>query len=154
MQHLLQAIVADAASLEHYRDQPIDLQISTDKWLICDIDEIRSAVSNLIFNAVKYTPAGTPIQIRWRDEGQGVCLEVDDQGDGIAEHHLERLTERFYRVDKGRSSDAGGTGLGLAIVKHVLQRHGAHLTITSELGNGSCFSCHFPAAMTIDKIAV
>ena len=152
--HLLRSIEHDVESLEQYRDHQIELQFETDKWLVCDMDEMRSAVSNLVFNAVKYTPAGTRIILRWRNEGEGACIDVEDEGEGIAEHHLERLTERFYRVDKGRSVDAGGTGLGLAIVKHVLQRHGALLTISSEQGKGSCFSCHFPAVMCIDSISV
>jgi two-component system phosphate regulon sensor histidine kinase PhoR len=151
---LLQSIIDDAYSVEHYREQKITLNLATDKWLICDLDEIRSAVSNLVFNAVKYTPAQSEIMVSWLEDQEGVCIEVKDNGDGIAEHHLERLTERFYRVDKGRSSDAGGTGLGLAIVKHVLQRHGANLHIDSELGKGSSFKCCFPESIAIEKISV
>lgn len=151
---LLQSIVDDARSLEHYRDHQISLNVETEKWLVCDIDEIRSAISNLVFNAVKYTPAGCEIVVSWRLDEDGACLEVADKGEGIAQHHLERLTERFYRVDKGRSNDAGGTGLGLAIVKHVLQRHGARLLINSELGQGSQFKCCFPATVVVEKIAI
>lgn len=149
---LLQSIIEDAHTLEHYRDHRIDLQLDTEKWLVCDVDEIRSAVSNLVFNAVKYTPEGCRIRLCWREDEEGACLDVIDEGEGIAEHHLERLTERFYRVDKGRSNDAGGTGLGLAIVKHVLQRHGARLLVNSELGKGSSFTCCFPAAVVVEKI--
>ena len=151
---LLQSIIDDANKVEHFRDHHFTLSIEADKWLICDVDEVRSAVSNLVFNAVKYTPESCQIKLYWRQEGEGYCIEVQDEGEGIAEHHLERLTERFYRVDKGRSSDAGGTGLGLAIVKHVLQRHGAILHISSELGKGSSFKCCFPANMTVEKINV
>ncbi len=151
---LLQSIIDDAHNVEHFRDHRFSLNVETDKWLICDIDEVRSAVSNLVFNAVKYTPAASQIDIFWRQEGENFCIAVEDNGDGIADHHLERLTERFYRVDKGRSSDAGGTGLGLAIVKHVLQRHGANLNITSEIGHGSCFSCCFPSRIVIENINV
>lgn len=151
---LLQSVIEDAYNLEHYRDHRIELQLETEKWLVCDVDEIRSAISNLVFNAVKYTPAGCQITLRWHEQEEGACLEVVDTGEGIAEHHLERLTERFYRVDKGRSNDAGGTGLGLAIVKHVLQRHGAQLQISSELGKGTRFSCDFPAAIVVEKIPV
>jgi two-component system phosphate regulon sensor histidine kinase PhoR len=151
---LLQAIIDDAHNAEHYRDQRFTLNLDTDKWLICDVDELRSAISNLVFNAVKYTPPACQITINWREEDKTVCIEVTDDGDGIAEHHLERLTERFYRVDKGRSNDAGGTGLGLAIVKHVLQRHGANLVISSELGKGSSFKCCFPKTMAVEKITV
>lgn len=154
MSKLLQSIVEDARTLEHYRDQQLSLELDTEKWLVCDADEIRSAISNLVFNAVKYTPEACRINITWREDDEGACLQVTDEGEGIAEHHLERLTERFYRVDKGRSNDAGGTGLGLAIVKHVLQRHGARLVINSELGKGSSFDCHFPAAIVVEKISV
>ncbi|MCX4186421.1 phosphate regulon sensor histidine kinase PhoR [Methylophaga sp. OBS4] len=151
---LLQAIIDDAHSTEHYRDQRFTLNLDTDKWLICDVDELRSAISNLVFNAVKYTPPACQITLNWREEDEAVCIEVSDDGEGIAEHHLERLTERFYRVDKGRSNDAGGTGLGLAIVKHVLQRHGANLVISSEQGKGSSFKCCFPKTMSVEKITV
>jgi len=151
---LLKSIIDDAQNVEHFREHQISLNLETDKWLICDIDEIRSAVSNLVFNAVKYTPAASQIDISWRQDGDNFCITVEDNGEGIAEHHLERLTERFYRVDKGRSSDAGGTGLGLAIVKHVLQRHGANLNISSELGNGSCFKCCFPTRIIVENINV
>ena len=151
---LLQSIIEDARSLEHYRDHKIDLELATERWLVCDVDEIRSAISNLVFNAVKYTPADCQIHISWRLDDEGACLEVADEGEGIAEHHLERLTERFYRVDKGRSNDKGGTGLGLAIVKHVLQRHGARLEISSELGQGTRFKCCFPATIVVEKITV
>ncbi|WP_438970748.1 phosphate regulon sensor histidine kinase PhoR [Methylophaga sp.] len=151
---LLQSIIDDAYKVEHYRDHQFTLTLETDRWLICDIDELRSALSNLVFNAVKYTPPACQISLIWRQQDEDFCIEVNDQGEGIAEHHLDRLTERFYRVDKGRSSDAGGTGLGLAIVKHVLQRHGANLEITSELGKGSTFKCRFPARIVVEKINV
>lgn len=151
---LLSSIVEDARSLEHYRDHRINLTLDSEKWLVCDVEEIRSAISNLVFNAVKYTPEGCEIDVSWREEGDDGCLSVTDKGPGIAEHHLDRLTERFYRVDKGRSHDKGGTGLGLAIVKHVLQRHGARLEISSELGQGSCFKCCFPTSIMVEKITV
>jgi len=151
---LLAAIIDDAKCLQHYREHQIQLLINTDKWLVCDVDELRSAISNLVFNAVKYTPAGCVITVSWRQDTDGLTIEVADEGEGIAEHHLDRLTERFYRVDKGRSNDAGGTGLGLAIVKHVLQRHGARLAISSELGKGTQFKCSFPASIVVDKIPV
>jgi len=109
-----------------------------------DEGELRSAFSNLVVNAVKYTPDGGSIDIQWYESNGTACLTVTDSGPGIAAHHIPRLTERFYRVDEGRAADAGGTGLGLAIVKHVLARHGARLEIDSELGRGSRFSCVFP----------
>ena len=108
--------------------------------------ELYSAVVNLLNNAVRYTPDGGRIQLRWlwRDDGGGE-IEVQDSGIGIARDHLGRLTERFYRVDGSRSRDTGGTGLGLSIVKHVAQRHGGEIEVQSEPGKGSCFRLVLPA---------
>lgn len=108
--------------------------------------ELQSALSNLVTNAVRYTPAPGRIVVRWQvdSDGQGE-FSVQDSGPGIATEHLPRLTERFYRVDRSRSRETGGTGLGLAIVKHVAQRHGAQLRIQSQLGQGSRFAIVFPA---------
>jgi two-component system phosphate regulon sensor histidine kinase PhoR len=109
--------------------------------------ELQSALSNLISNAVRYTPGGGRIVVRWeRAADGGAVFSVQDTGPGIAPEHIPRLTERFYRVDRSRSRETGGTGLGLAIVKHVLQRHGASLDIRSTLGKGSTFSVHLPPA--------
>ncbi|NLW04096.1 MAG: PAS domain-containing sensor histidine kinase, partial [Pseudomonadaceae bacterium] len=108
----------------------------------------RSAFSNLVFNAIRYTPAGTEITLRWYQNAAGAHLEVDDKGQGIDPAALPHLTERFYRIDKGRSSSTGGTGLGLAIVKHVLLRHQGQLEVTSKPNVGSCFTCHFPVQVT------
>ncbi|THF54593.1 MAG: phosphate regulon sensor histidine kinase PhoR, partial [Methylophaga nitratireducenticrescens] len=140
---LLAAIVEDAKRLEHFNSHQITLQILSDKWLLADVDELRSAISNLVFNAVKYTPEQCAIEVVWQVEQNVPSISVIDHGDGIEARHLERLTERFYRVDSGRSREAGGTGLGLAIVKHVLQRHNAALTIDSQIGQGSRFTCVF-----------
>lgn len=108
--------------------------------------ELHSAFSNLASNAVRYTPSGGRITLRWRSLlGGGAVFEVEDTGIGIDSRHLPRLTERFYRVDRGRSRESGGTGLGLAIVKHVLERHQATLSIESRLGVGSTFMAIFPA---------
>ncbi len=108
--------------------------------------ELVSAFSNLITNALRYTPSGGLVQVRWLLQSDGSAqLQVRDTGPGIEPAHLARLTERFYRVDHSRSRETGGTGLGLAIVKHALQRHGARLQIESQLGQGSVFSVHFPA---------
>ncbi len=112
--------------------------------------ELASAFGNLVSNAVRYTPAGGVIQIRWRvfDSGLGDAVgefSVSDTGIGIAAEHIPRLTERFYRVDRGRSRESGGTGLGLAIVKHALLRHQAEMRIVSQPGQGSTFSARFPA---------
>ena len=109
--------------------------------------ELYSAMSNLVTNAVRYTPEGGLVRVSWAllADGRGE-FQVRDTGPGIAPEHLPRLTERFYRVDRSRSRETGGTGLGLAIVKHVAQRHGAELRIESQPGRGSCFSIIFPAA--------
>jgi two-component system phosphate regulon sensor histidine kinase PhoR len=118
-----------------------------DAWLAGASSELDSALANLLVNAVRYTPAGGRIDADWRwlDDGRGV-LEVRDTGIGIAREHLPRLTERFYRVDSGRSRASGGTGLGLSIVKHVVQRHGGEIEIDSEPGRGSTFRLTLPAA--------
>lgn len=109
-------------------------------------DEIISVCSNLIHNAIRYTPANTTITIVWEKQETGeVLFSVEDRGRGIAAEHIGHLTERFYRVDKGRSQDAGGTGLGLAIVQHTIQRHGGRLEIKSTVGKGSTFSVYFPS---------
>ena len=108
--------------------------------------ELQSAMSNLVSNAIRYTPAGGRVHVAWHGlpEGQ-VEFAVTDSGPGIAPEHIPRITERFYRVDRSRSRETGGTGLGLAIVKHVVQRHGGHLSIQSVLGQGSRFSFVLPA---------
>ena len=111
--------------------------------------ELRSAFSNLIFNAVQYTPNKGEINIRWYADANGAHLEVRDTGIGISAEHIPRLTERFYRVDTARSRESGGTGLGLAIVKHVLNRHDAQLHIESEVSKGSTFTCDFPLGLTV-----
>jgi two-component system phosphate regulon sensor histidine kinase PhoR len=109
--------------------------------------ELLSAMGNLVSNAVRYTPAGGEIHLRWERRADGAAeFEVRDSGPGIAREHLPRLTERFYRVDGSRSRDTGGTGLGLSIVKHVVQRHGGELDIQSELGRGSTFRILLPAS--------
>ncbi len=107
-------------------------------------DELRSAFGNLVSNAIRYTPDGGQITLRWMESGHDGRFEVSDTGIGIAPEHLSRLTERFYRVDKSRSRETGGTGLGLAIVKHILLRHGGRLEISSEVGSGSTFSAVLP----------
>jgi two-component system, OmpR family, phosphate regulon sensor histidine kinase PhoR len=112
--------------------------------------ELHSAISNLVNNAVRYTPSGGLITATWEIlPDQRIQLAVVDTGPGIASEHLPRLTERFYRVDRSRSRESGGTGLGLAIVKHVMQRHGGELKIESELGKGSKFSLIFPVSRMV-----
>ncbi len=116
--------------------------------------ELLSAFSNLIMNAVNYTPARGVIHIRWYRDLRGAHLEVQDNGFGISEELFERITERFYRVESSRAREDGGTGLGLAIVKHVLLRHHAALEIKSKLGEGSVFKCHFPNDMIVPQEAL
>jgi len=107
-------------------------------------------MSNLLTNAVRYTPDGGTITVGWHSASDGGArYSVKDTGIGISALHIPRLTERFYRVDRGRSRAAGGTGLGLAITKHIAIRHDAELTITSEPGKGSTFALHFPAERVV-----
>ena len=122
----------------------VSFSVETDARLTGGVQELASALSNLVSNAVRYTPEGGTIRIAWQlHDGQGV-FSVEDSGIGIERRHIGRLTERFYRVDSSRSRETGGTGLGLAIVKHVLTRHQANLEIKSEFGRGSTFSAVFP----------
>ncbi|WP_455206854.1 phosphate regulon sensor histidine kinase PhoR [Kaarinaea lacus] len=140
---LITAIVEDLNPLVKEKQQIVELDCNYELWLKGNEKELYSAFSNLIVNAVKYTPAKGNITISWQIKSDQPCLEVIDSGIGVAPEHIPRLTERFYRVDKGRSRDQGGTGLGLAIVKHVMIRHNAKLLITSELNKGSRFRCVF-----------
>ncbi len=127
------------------------LELDTGLALLCSENEIYSAFNNLLTNAVRYTQAGTRISVHWylNEEGRSVYC-VSDNGPGIEARHLSRLSERFYRVDAGRSRDEGGTGLGLAIVKHAAQRHGGSLNIRSTPGTGSEFEIVFPQSRTIE----
>lgn len=122
----------------------VTLTIDTQDRLMGDEVEIHSAFANLVDNAAKYTPVEGSVAMRWSRDDDGVHFSVADTGPGIPADAIPRLTERFYRVDAGRSRATGGSGLGLAIVKHVLQRHGATLEIASTEGRGSTFVCHFP----------
>ncbi len=144
---LLQSLIIDAQHLSGGRHT---LALETAMvWLIGNRDEISSAFGNLISNAVRYTPISGKIDVRWAIEDGVPVFSVSDNGEGIAPEHIPRLTERFYRVDRGRSQATGGTGLGLAIVKHVLIRHGGRLDIKSARGvdnHGSKFSTFFPVA--------
>lgn len=141
---LLRNIHEDAVSLSGRSNHHFILELDETVSLNCDPEEIRSAFSNLIYNAVHYTPADGRITIRCYHRGTDeVCVEVEDTGIGIESKHIPRITQRFYRVDKARSSAAGGTGLGLALVKHVLLRHNGDLEIESEFGRGSLFRCVF-----------
>ncbi|QLF93174.1 phosphate regulon sensor histidine kinase PhoR [Pseudomonas sp. ABC1] len=146
---LLRSIKSDALALSAEKRHNISLEADSHIQLRGSESELRSAFSNLVFNAVKYTPEGGDIHIRWSGNEQGARLCVQDSGIGIDRRHLPRLTERFYRVDSSRASTTGGTGLGLAIVKHVLLRHMGRLDIDSAPGKGSTFTCHFQAAQVV-----
>lgn len=123
----------------------IELIFDTDKKIQGDPHELQSAFTNLLINALKYSPEDTLVSVRWKiSVDGGVCLEVEDRGEGIATAEIPRITERFYRVEVKRNRKITGTGLGLAIVKHVLARHDAKLDVTSNMGKGSCFRCLFP----------
>jgi len=138
------ALKSDAESLSRGRHN-IQLKLDSQAGLKGNLQEVRSALGNLVSNAVRYTPDGGKITLSWREQGDESVFSVADTGEGIAPEHIPRLTERFYRVDRSRSRETGGTGLGLAIVKHVLARHGARLDIQSIPGKGSTFSVAFPA---------
>lgn len=137
--------VRDEALLLSGGRHDIALTISSDARLCGSRKELCSAFANLAINAVRYTPEGGTIRLEWHWNERGGVFCVRDSGIGIAAEHIPRLTERFYRVDRGRSRESGGTGLGLAIVKHVLSRHQAELHIESTPGQGSCFTIRLPA---------
>jgi len=117
-------------------------------------DQLRSAVSNLVYNSVNHTPTGTRIEVSWQHTAQGAQFQVSDNGPGIAPQHLPRLTERFYRVDKARSRQTGGSGLGLAIVKHALTHHHSRLDIMSEIGVGTRFMFTLPNRLIVNAAPV
>jgi two-component system phosphate regulon sensor histidine kinase PhoR len=139
MSMLLARLKVDAEGLSQGHHQ-ITFENKTDKNILGDESEMYSAFSNLVFNAVRYTPEGGKIDVVWEDTDHGAEFSVTDTGPGIAEEHIPRLTERFYRIDRSRSRETGGTGLGMAIVKHVINRHQGELKIQSVLGQGSRFS--------------
>ena len=139
------ALIRKEVMAREQRPREIVLKLESPARLLGSEAELHSIASNLVSNAVKYTPAEGSVQIRWWSDAEGGHLAVTDTGIGIPAEHLPRLTERFYRVDRGRSRKSGGSGLGLAIVKHALQRHGGWLTVDSVEGKGSTFACHFPA---------
>jgi two-component system, OmpR family, phosphate regulon sensor histidine kinase PhoR len=140
---LVEQALAEARGLSKDRHR-FEVTIDPELALYGRATEAESIFGNLVANAVQYTPAGGRISVTWRAEGDGAVFAVADTGIGVAEHDIPRLTERFYRVDEGRSRASGGTGLGLSIVKHALERHEGRLEIRSRLGEGSTFTCHFP----------
>ncbi|WP_046167704.1 phosphate regulon sensor histidine kinase PhoR [Chromobacterium vaccinii] len=152
MQMMLDTLMVEAEGLSQGRHQ-VKLARCSDAGLWGSGQELHSAFGNLVSNAVRYTPEGGSITLSWQDEGEQLRFSVADTGIGIPREHIPRLTERFYRVDRGRSRGSGGTGLGLAIVKHVLARHHARLEIKSEPDKGSTFSAVFPRERRNDSQA-
>jgi two-component system phosphate regulon sensor histidine kinase PhoR len=146
---MLQILEKEAQALSGDKQHQIQIDVDENLKVIGDDEQLRSAISNLVYNAVKYTPAGSHIYVSWKEVAQGAELKVVDTGEGIEAHHLHRLTERFYRVDKARSRETGGSGLGLAIVKHTLSHHDSQLQIHSELDKGSQFSFVLPKRMIV-----
>ena len=150
MSSLLNMLLNDAIALSHGKHN-ISLQATPHLDLIGAMEELQSALGNQVSNAIRYTPQGGEIIIRWEMRDNLAVYSVKDNGIGIEQKHIDRLTERFYRVDRSRSRETGGTGLGLSIVKHILTRHQARLEITSELDIGSTFSVIFPKARIAQK---
>ncbi|MGZ8162613.1 MAG: phosphate regulon sensor histidine kinase PhoR [Methylobacter sp.] len=140
---LLSQICKESDTLEN-ADRRIELTLQSDAHIFGEEQELRSAFTNLLSNALKYSQEDSVVKVRWFQSNDTIVLEIEDQGEGIAAADIPRVTERFYRCEVKRSRKINGTGLGLAIVKHVLMRHDAKLNIVSELGKGSCFSCYFP----------
>jgi two-component system phosphate regulon sensor histidine kinase PhoR len=147
---LLSQICKEGDVLENAFSRRIQLTLEVDSHIVGEEHELRSAFTNLLSNALKYSPEDSVVKIRWYRTEDSLLLDIEDQGEGIAASDIPRVTERFYRVDIKRNKKVGGTGLGLAIVKHVLMRHDAVLNISSELGHGSRFSCRFPVKRLCD----
>lgn len=142
---VLAGLVEDARRVSGDQGHRLELEADPRLGVRGVSSELASAFGNLVTNAVRHTPPGTRIHVSWQAEGDGARLDVSDEGQGIDPRHVPRLTERFYRVDAGRSRARGGTGLGLSVVKHALSRNGSSLDIDSVPGRGSRFSCRFPA---------
>lgn len=152
MPSLLVSLQKDAIGLSQslYKTKhTVHLEADTQLNIYGAQEELCSALSNLVSNAVRYTPKGGEIWLSWQLVGEQAHFSVRDTGIGIATEHIDRLTERFYRVDRSRSRETGGTGLGLSIVKHILIRHQAKLEISSTLGKGSTFSVIFPKTRAV-----
>jgi two-component system phosphate regulon sensor histidine kinase PhoR len=147
MQAMLKQIQMEAAALNKEKRHQISFKIDPDLKVFGVETEMRSACSNLIFNAIHYTPPGGKIDVVFKRRANGAFFAVKDNGEGIEDKHLRRLTERFYRVDKARSRKTGGSGLGLSIVKHVLHHHNTYLDVDSKVGKGSEFSFLLPSEL-------
>nr|WP_217437090.1 phosphate regulon sensor histidine kinase PhoR [Serratia fonticola] len=145
---MLRVLQREAQSLSGGNHQ-INFRVNENLQVFGNEDQLRSAVSNLVYNAVNHTPAGTNIEVSWQQTPQGAQFQVSDNGPGIGAEHIPRLTERFYRVDKARSRQTGGSGLGLAIVKHALSHHDSRLEILSEPGIGTRFIFTLPNRLIV-----
>lgn len=143
MAQLITTLVDEVTWLNQEKQHKISTTITTDVAVLGAEIELKSACANLLANAIAYTPAHGIIDVSWQLKDNKAVFSVKDNGDGIKPEHVNRLTERFYRIDRSRSRDTGGSGLGLAIVKHVLHHHNAELVITSHWGEGSEFSICF-----------
>jgi two-component system phosphate regulon sensor histidine kinase PhoR len=150
MAQLIRTLVDEVTWLNQEKQHEISLNISTDVYVLGSETELKSACANLLSNAIAYTPANGSIEVSWQLMDNKAIFSVKDNGDGIKPEHVNRLTERFYRIDRSRSRDTGGSGLGLAIVKHVLHHHKAELVINSHWGQGSEFSIYFDSSTLSD----
>ena len=148
---MLHLIHSEAEALNKEYHHQLEFHIDDGLEVYGTADELRSAFSNLIFNAIYYTPEQGLVQVYWEMQGEEACFYVKDNGDGISTEHIHRLTERFYRVDRARSRSTGGSGLGLSIVKHVLSRHQSSLQIESQVGHGSCFRFALPEGLVVKE---
>lgn len=153
MAQLIRTLVDEVTWLNQDKQHKISLNISTDVYVLGSETELKSACANLLSNAIAYTPPKGTIDVSWQLIDKKAVFSVKDNGDGIKPEHVNRLTERFYRIDRSRSRDTGGSGLGLAIVKHVLHHHQAELVINSHWGQGSEFSIYFDPS-TLSDIAL
>ncbi|CAG0951928.1 two-component system, OmpR family, phosphate regulon sensor histidine kinase PhoR [Methylophilaceae bacterium] len=150
MSSLLDMLMHEAQSLSNGNHE-LSMEAEPGITIKGAAEELHSALGNLVSNAVRYTPPGGSIKLAWKTRGREAVFSVQDNGIGIEQKHIDRLTERFYRVDRSRSRETGGTGLGLSIVKHILSRHQARLEIESVLGQGSTFSVVFPSSRIVLK---
>jgi two-component system phosphate regulon sensor histidine kinase PhoR len=148
---LLREICEDVGATAAESNHRIHTDIDQELWLKGSYEELQSAFGNLLHNAVQHTPAGSEIRVRWHRRNGNPHFCVQDNGEGIEERYIPRLTERFFRVDKARSRETGGTGLGLAIVKQIVQRYGGDLVINSAFGTGSTFTCVFPESLALES---
>ncbi len=149
---MLRVVEREAQTLSQQK-QTLRFEVDPELKVFGNEEQLRSAISNLVYNAVNHTPEGTHITVSWQKAPQGAKFSVADNGPGISAEHIPRLTERFYRVDKARSRQTGGSGLGLAIVKHALSHHEARLEIESRPGKGTTFSFVLPERLIVSEKA-